>query len=62
MKRSICKYTRTRLPVRLVYSEECADRSAALRREIAVKRLSRGEKLALVGRMERITETKETPQ
>jgi predicted GIY-YIG superfamily endonuclease len=42
------KYTRSRLPVELVYQEECADRSAALRRESAIKRLSRAEKLALI--------------
>jgi putative endonuclease len=41
-------YTRSRLPVRLVYQERQPDRSAALRREAAVRRLSRGEKLALV--------------
>lgn len=42
------KYTRSRPPVELVYREEAADKSAALRREIAVKRLSRREKLALI--------------
>ena len=41
------KYTRSRLPVELVYREEAADRSAALRREAAIKRLTRAEKLAL---------------
>ena len=41
------KYTRSRLPVELVYQEEQPDRSAALRREAAVKKLSRPEKLAL---------------
>ena len=41
-------YTRARLPVRLVFEEHQADRSAALRREAALRRLSRGEKLALV--------------
>ncbi len=41
-------YTRSRLPVTLVYAEECADRSAAMRREYALKRLTRREKLALV--------------
>jgi putative endonuclease len=41
-------YTRARLPVRLVFEERQADRSAALRREAALRRLSRGEKLALV--------------
>lgn len=43
------KYTRGRGPVRVVYSEICADRSQALRREIQIKRLSRTEKLALCG-------------
>lgn len=43
------RYTRGRLPVRLVYVEPCTDRSAALRREAAVKRLSRAEKERLIG-------------
>lgn len=42
------KYTRARLPVALVYSEPCADRPAALRRELAVKKLTRAQKLALI--------------
>ena len=41
------KYTRSRLPVELVYQEPAADRSAALRREAAIKRMSRAEKLAM---------------
>lgn len=41
------KYTRARLPVELVYREACASRSEALRREAAIKRLSRAEKLRL---------------
>lgn len=41
-------YTRSRLPVRLVYREAAEDRSAALRREAALKNLSRPEKLTLV--------------
>ena len=44
------RYTRSRLPVRLVYDEPAADRGAALRREAALKRLPRAEKLALVAR------------
>jgi putative endonuclease len=44
------KYTRSRLPVRLVYQERAADRGAALRREHAIKRLTRSEKLALTKR------------
>lgn len=42
------KYTRSRPPVALAYREEAPDRSAALRREAAIKRLSRREKLALL--------------
>lgn len=42
------RYTRARLPVRVVWSEPCADRSAALRRELALKALPRRAKLALV--------------
>lgn len=42
------RYTRSRLPVRLVFSEAAADRSAALRREAALKRLTRAEKLKLL--------------
>lgn len=42
------KYTRGRGPLRVVYREECGDRSAALRRELAVKSLTRAEKLALI--------------
>lgn len=41
------KYTRSRLPVTLVYWEELPDKSAALRREAAIKRMTRQEKLAL---------------
>ena len=42
------KYTRSRLPVTLVYHELCADKSAALKRERAIKILSREQKLALI--------------
>ena len=42
------KYTRGRGPVEVVYREECADKPAALRREYAIKRLTRAEKLALI--------------
>ncbi|NTX09981.1 GIY-YIG nuclease family protein [Myxococcus sp. CA051A] len=41
-------YTRARLPVTLVWSEAAEDRGAALRREAAIKRLTRGDKLLLV--------------
>jgi putative endonuclease len=42
------KYTRGRLPVELVYAEEASDRSAAQRREAAIKRLDANEKRALI--------------
>lgn len=42
------KYTRSRLPVRLVYFEAHEDKQDAMRREYRIKRLSRAEKLALV--------------
>ncbi len=42
------KYTRGRRPVRLVYVEECENKSAALRREAAIKALSRAEKIFLL--------------
>ena len=41
-------YTRSRLPVTLVFQEAAADRGAALRREAALKRLPRQEKLLLL--------------
>ena len=41
-------YTSARRPVRLVYEERQPDRSTALRREAALRRLSRAEKLALI--------------
>ena len=44
------KYTRSHLPVEVVYREALPDRSAALRRECAIKRLSRAEKLDLIVR------------
>lgn len=42
------RYTRSRLPVRLVFTEAAADKSAALKREAALKQLTREEKLAVL--------------
>ena len=42
------KYTRGRRPVELVYWESFSNKSSALRREYAIKRLSRAEKLSLI--------------
>jgi len=44
------RYTRARRPVRLVYQERRRTRSAALKREAAIKRLPRAAKLAMLGR------------
>lgn len=40
-------YTRSRRPVSLAYQEIVSDRGSALRREAAIKRLSRAQKIAL---------------
>ena len=42
------KYTRSHLPVTLSYSEEVPDKSAALKRDLAIKAPSHGAKLALI--------------
>ena len=42
------KYTRSRLPVRLIYSEEYETASQARSREYAIKRLTRAQKEKLV--------------
>ena len=45
------KYTKMRLPVQLVYMEEQPDLSTALKREIAIKRMTRARKRKLIGGM-----------
>ena len=42
------KYTRGRLPIKLVYLEECKDKETAMSREWHIKQLSRVEKLKLI--------------
>ena len=44
------RYTSGRRPVEVVYQEACGSRSAALRREHALKRLTRSGKVALIRR------------
>lgn len=41
------KYTKGRTPLILRYLEDCADHSTALKREIAIKKLTRSEKWEL---------------
>jgi len=47
-KKKGAKYTRTRQPVKLVYSENHGDRSSASKRESVIKKLIRKEKLLLI--------------
>lgn len=42
------KYTRGRGPLKLIYQEECGTHSEALKRELAVKQMSRAEKETLI--------------
>lgn len=42
------KYTKTRLPVEVVYHEEATDRSEASKREYQIKKLSRSAKENLI--------------
>ena len=46
------KYTRTRLPVALVYTEACASEHEARSREWHIKQLTRAEKLRLINSKE----------
>lgn len=46
------KYTRMRRPVKLVFNQTCDSHSAALKREYAIKQLSRKQKLALISSVE----------
>jgi len=45
-----CRYTRSRKPVALVYKEACPNHSAALKREIAIKKLGRKDKFELISK------------
>lgn len=42
------KYTRSRLPVRLVYCEEHEDRNTAMQREYYIKHLKRYQKIDMI--------------
>ncbi len=43
------RYTRSRCPVHVIYRERQRSQSLALKREAAIKRLTRRQKLALIG-------------
>ena len=42
------RYTRSRRPVKLVYQEVRRNQSSALKREVAIKDMTRQEKLAMI--------------
>ncbi len=44
------KYTQARLPVTLVYSERFETKSEALKREYAIKQLTRQQKIKLINK------------
>lgn len=50
------KYTRGRIPVKYVYIEEVLDKSEALKREMAIKKLPRPKKLDLIKQNNEILE------
>lgn len=42
------KYTRMRRPVKLIYIEELSDRTSAMKRERAIKKMARAQKRKLI--------------
>lgn len=48
------KYTRGRLPLRLVCTILCRNKGAALKKEYAIKKLSKDKKLALIKKSNRV--------
>ena len=44
------KYTSSRLPVEMIFSEKCKDKSDALKKEYFIKTLSRGNKIKLINK------------
>lgn len=42
------KYTSARLPVKMVFSEECKDKSDALKKEYFIKSLNRDDKIRII--------------
>ncbi|HQR08677.1 MAG TPA: GIY-YIG nuclease family protein [Gemmatales bacterium] len=55
------KYTRSRLPVKLVYQEPQRNQSLALKREAAIKAMTRKQKLAMIRLQKRRTTTAALP-
>jgi len=53
------KYTRARLPIKLVYYEEYEDKISAQKREYEIKQFKRSDKLKLIN--SKLTEKKKNP-
>jgi len=49
------RYTRSRLPVKLVYLESAANRSAATKRELMIKKMTREQKKELTKQLPDLT-------
>lgn len=50
-KKSGAKYTAARRPVKLVYSRKFKNRGSAAREEARIKKMSRAEKLEMIGKI-----------
>ena len=50
------KYTRGRLPVKLLWKCECEDKSSSLKEEFRIKKLSRKQKEALIENLKTASE------
>ena len=48
------RYTRTRLPLKLVYQKQCKSRTEALIRECVVKSLPKAKKILLINQCNRV--------
>ncbi len=55
------RYTRSRLPVKLIYQERCRGRSSALKKEYAIKQLSKLEKERYINEAKPQTNKRPTP-
>ena len=56
------RYTRSRVPVRLVYAEVCGSKGEALSREYAIKQLTREEKKRLIKVSKRLARPSKAPR
>ncbi|MBI5840989.1 MAG: GIY-YIG nuclease family protein [Chloroflexi bacterium] len=57
-KGTASRYTRSRLPVKMVYLEPQTDRRTAMRREVAIKRMTRERKRKLMSNEKQVASNK----